>query len=332
MIQNSVSHNQALHQSIGAHQAHQELARRYSDNTPSARKANKSTASIGSFTFFLHASSTLGFIAMLTLTCMFFSPDLANKFSELSPFSGDLQNSTNEKRSAPSLSLLMATPELISQATVSEEDKKNEVEATTNYQLIGNQRQQLLVTHWLSKRYRVANDAIDMLVSAAYLTAKETKLDPLLILSVIAIESRFNPFSESPVGAQGLMQVMSKVHEEKFSELGGVKAALNPVANIKVGATILKDYVRSSGSIEGGLKRYVGAADSETDGGYGMLVMAEYKRLKEVAAGKPVSIFSTTAKPTLLARPQESTTEKHIDEVTHNHRSDKFTVEQVAGL
>jgi hypothetical protein len=111
-----------------------------------------------------------------------------------------------------------------------------------------------------------------MLVSAAYMTAKEIKLDPLLILSVMAIESGFNPFAESPVGAQGLMQVMSKIHHDKFEDLGGVKAALNPVANIKVGSLILKDYVTRGGSVEAGLKLYVGAGAFESDFGYGARV------------------------------------------------------------
>ena len=137
-----------------------------------------------------------------------------------------------------------------------------------------------------------------MLVSAAYLTAKEIKIDPLLILSVMAIESGLNPFAESPVGAQGLMQVMSKIHQDKFSDVGGVKAALNPAANIRVGAEILKEYVTRGGSVEAGLKLYVGAASLENDGGYGIKVLAEYNRLKDVANGKFVPINAYTPTPT----------------------------------
>ncbi len=163
---------------------------------------------------------------------------------------------------------------------------------TTPHQLevkhLGNSKQQQHVTSWLAKRYRVAGDAANMLVSTAYMTAHEIKLDPLLILAVMAIESGLNPFAESPMGAKGLMQVMAKVHHDKFQEVGGAQAALNPVANIRVGAQILKDYVKRTGSVEGGLKTYVGAADMASDSGYGAKVLAEYHRLKQVAGGKKV--------------------------------------------
>jgi soluble lytic murein transglycosylase-like protein len=161
-------------------------------------------------------------------------------------------------------------------------------------------RQQKYVTDWLSRRYRVAGDAANMLVTTAYSTAHEIKLDPLLILAVMAIESGLNPFAESPMGAKGLMQVMAKVHHDKFEQVGGQEAALNPVANIKVGALILKDYVKRTGSVEGGLKTYVGAADMESDSGYGAKVLAEYKRLKQVAKGHKV--------PTTNPRPLPETT------------------------
>ncbi|RZA18349.1 MAG: hypothetical protein EOP02_20250, partial [Proteobacteria bacterium] len=77
----------------------------------------------------------------------------------------------------------------------------------TSSATLGNTRQQQYVTKWLSKRYRVASDAANMLVSTAYLTAHDLKLDPLLILAVMAIESGLNPFAESAMGAKGLMQV-----------------------------------------------------------------------------------------------------------------------------
>ncbi len=167
-------------------------------------------------------------------------------------------------------------------------------------------KEQQWVTSWLSKRYRVAGDAANMLVSTAYSTATEMKLDPLLILAVMAIESGLNPFAESPVGAQGLMQVMSKIHQEKFQEMGGLQAALNPVANIRVGSLILKDYVKRGGSVEAGLKSYVGAAAFDTDAGYGARVLAEYRRLKQVSAGKIVPTNSPVLMATTPAADKEA--------------------------
>jgi len=233
-----------------------------------------------------HALMVLGAIAIATLVLMFFKPELADRLQALSPFTPAVA------ANAP----VAATSEfndLIddSASTVAADDTAT-LPATAT---IGNDIQQQRVTQWLSKRYRVAGDATNMLVSAAYLTAKEINFDPLLILAVMAIESRFNPFAESPVGAQGLMQVMSKVHNDKFEEIGGPRSALNPAVNIKVGAMILKEYVKSGGSIEAGLKRYVGAADMESDDGYGAKVLGEYDRLKAVAAGKRVSTFATMA-------------------------------------
>ena len=166
-----------------------------------------------------------------------------------------------------------------------------------SHAMLGDSKQQQYVTKWLSKRYRVAGDAANMLVSTAYLTAHELKLDPLLILAVMAIESGLNPFAESAMGAKGLMQVMAKVHHDKFEKVGGQQAALNPVANIRVGALILKDYVKRTGSIEGGLKTYVGAADMDSDQGYGAKVINEYRLLNQVAKGQNVPAMKRN-KPT----------------------------------
>ncbi|OGB21723.1 MAG: hypothetical protein A3I66_09660 [Burkholderiales bacterium RIFCSPLOWO2_02_FULL_57_36] len=247
-----------------------------------------------------HTLMAAGIAAIGILGFLFVKPDMVNHVRALSPFA--TEPGQQSLVTTPPLAQLMATPEqLAPQAVLITSGSDNTLPAAAlrlsdaELRMLGTSAEQERVTKWIARRYRVAGDATNMLVSAAYLTAYETKLDPLLILSVMAIESRFNPFAESPVGAQGLMQVMSKIHQEKFQNLGGVQAALNPVANIKVGAQILKEYVRRGGSVEAGLKMYVGAAAMETDFGYGAKVLAEYNRLKAVAAGKNVAIFTSVA-------------------------------------
>ncbi|HEY2023312.1 lytic transglycosylase domain-containing protein [Paraburkholderia sp.] len=160
-------------------------------------------------------------------------------------------------------------------------------------------REQDLVASYLARRYRVAQEPVSELVKAAFDTGREVGLDPLLLLSVMAIESGFNPYAESGVGAQGLMQVMSKVHSDKFQYFGGQSAALEPLANIKVGALVLKDCIARGGSLPGGLRLYVGSSTSD-DGGYGAKVMAERGRLRDVARGRKVPINAPQA-PVLTA-------------------------------
>jgi soluble lytic murein transglycosylase-like protein len=142
------------------------------------------------------------------------------------------------------------------------------------------------VVQYLARRYRVAEEATRMLVATAFQIGHEYKLDPLLILSVVAIESSLNPFAESAMGAQGLMQVMTRVHAERFEVHGGQIAALDPVANMKVGSAILNDLIVRGGSVERGLQLYVGAGNLPDDGGYGARVLGERARLALAASGK----------------------------------------------
>jgi soluble lytic murein transglycosylase-like protein len=261
---------------------------------PAARLGAQRITLRSVFTTAQHALTIFGVTAIVTLAVLYARPDLARALSQ-SFVQEPVATMPPAVVSAPPLHELMEAPAVQTVA-----DNKA-LSAADEKALLGTRKQQQWVTDWLSKRYRVAGDAANMLVSTAYITAREIKIDPLLILAVMAIESRFNPFAESPVGAQGLMQVMSKVHHDKFQELGGVQAALNPVANIRVGSLILKDYVTRGGSVEAGLKSYVGAGAFETDDGYGSRVLAEYNRLKQVSAGKKVPTFTPPAAPSAPA-------------------------------
>lgn len=148
---------------------------------------------------------------------------------------------------------------------------------------------QAKLAFWLSRKYRVAPEPLSVLVAEAFTLGEKIKLDPTLILAVMAIESRFNPFSQSPYGAQGLMQVLTRVHTDKYEDFGGTLAAFDPVSNLRVGVQVLQDCIKRAGSIEGGLRLYVGAVT--VDGGdYVTKVMAEHIRLRDVALGKTVSV------------------------------------------
>jgi len=149
-------------------------------------------------------------------------------------------------------------------------------------------KQQAALAFWLAKKYGVAPEPLSALVVQAYAIGSSHKLDPLLILAVMGVESGFNPFAQSPVGAQGLMQVMTRVHSDKYERFGGKLAAFDPATNLRVGVLVLQDCIKRTGSVEDGLRAYVGATNLDGDGGYVDKVMAEYARLVAVAEGRKV--------------------------------------------
>jgi hypothetical protein len=164
-------------------------------------------------------------------------------------------------------------------------------------------KQQAAVATWLSRRYRVALEPVSRLVQEAWASGQRSGLDPTLILAVMAVESSFNPFAQSSVGAQGLMQVMTRVHDDKYEPYGGSRAAFDPVTNLRVGVQVLRECIARAGGLEQGLKYYVGAANLSDDGGYVNKVLAEQTNLRRVAEGKWVSI--TVALPSANSAPAE---------------------------
>jgi hypothetical protein len=91
--------------------------------------------------------------------------------------------------------------------------------------------------------------AYDHLIKEA---AKAYKLEPALIRSVIRMESAFDPFAVSRVGAMGLMQLMPDVAKEL-----GVTDPFDPRQNIMGGSRLLRDLLdRHKGNLKLTLASY----------------------------------------------------------------------------
>lgn len=133
---------------------------------------------------------------------------------------------------------------------------------------------------YVTRRYKVSIEAVQPIFATAQSVGKELHLDPLLIIAVIGVESGFNPFSQSVVGAQGLMQVVPRYHKDKLPEDSA--SFLDPVTNVLVGARVLKESIRRQGGLEEGLQQFGGAMD---DAGrrYATKVLAERQRLEQAA-------------------------------------------------
>jgi hypothetical protein len=170
-------------------------------------------------------------------------------------------------------------------------------------------RQQAAVAHWLSRRYKVAPEPVSRLVQEAWAVGHRVALDPTLILAIMAVESSFNPFAQSAVGAQGLMQVMTHVHNDKYEAFGGTRAAFDPVSNLRVGVQVLKECITRAGGLEAGLRFYVGAGSSGEDGGYVGKVLTEQSHLRQVADGRSLAVnvpnVAAPASPSTVSLPAQ---------------------------
>lgn len=223
--------------------------------------------------------NTLALLGLATLASVLVvsaSPErLAQAETSVMQWLQDRELARLEQEDGASAALLASDPGAIARATAADPAELG--------------AEQARVAHWLARRYRVAPQPVARLVQEAWAVGQAARLEPTLILAVMAVESSFNPFAQSSVGAQGLMQVMTRVHDSKYEPFGGVHAAFDPVTNLRVGVQVLKDCVRRFGGVQGGLRCYVGAALLEHDGGYAAKVMHEQQYLARVARGERVS-------------------------------------------
>ncbi len=241
--------------------------------------------------------NTLALVGLLAIVVAVFALGRADIRGELEVAALEWLQNRHEARELASGNILtaVAEPEAVARATAADLDELS--------------RPQAQLASWIARRYKVAPEPVGALVQEAWAIGQRANLDPTLILAVMAIESNFNPFAQSPVGAQGLMQVMTRIHSARYDSFGGTHAAFDPISNLRVGVQVLKDCIAArGGSITEGLRYYVGATLLDNDGGYVGRVLSEQAYMRNVVEGKPVPVTVQHQVTTTTAAPEREAT------------------------
>ena len=118
-----------------------------------------------------------------------------------------------------------------------------------------------LVAH-ISETWKTPIAATQRIVEAAFHQAQAQNISPTLILAVVAQESSFRNTARSSYGAQGLMQVSARHHQDKLKGLTN-DALYRTETNIRVGTQVLAEYLQlNNGRLDAALRKYSGNASS----------------------------------------------------------------------
>ena len=255
--------------------------------------------------------NTLALVGLAVIAAAILAGGRADLRQQIEVLALDWLQTRHEERAVASGDVLAATADPAAVARATAADPKA---------LPG---EQAAVARWISRRYKVAPEPVSALVREAWSIGKRAGIEPTLILAIMAIESSFNPFAQSPMGAQGLMQVMTRVHDDKYEAFGGTHAAFDPISNLRVGVQVLKECIKRAGSLQDGLRFYAGAALLDSDGGYVGRVLAEQDFLRSVAGGRSVPVNARvvatptapdvpTGTPPATSAPAETEPAQHI--------------------
>lgn len=145
------------------------------------------------------------------------------------------------------------------------------------------QREAIVKSHlvqFIVRTYKQTPVVAERIVEAAYKESVRNRLSPLLILAIIAQESSFQPEAESGYGAQGLMQVVARIHAKEVALLPNPGKLWHPESNIATGSDILRRFLKSAGgNIDLALTRYSGNATA-----YAARVRGHWAALRSAAA------------------------------------------------
>jgi hypothetical protein len=176
-------------------------------------------------------------------------------------------------------------------------------ERTTATSVNNLNQEQMAVTHWLSRKYKISPEPLAALVSEAWSLGERSQIAPTLILSIMAIESRFNPFASGSQGGMGLMQIEPDAHSTALSPFGGRLAAFDPLTNLRVGTRHLQGLIQDSASLEDALRLYALDSGQGSSEQYVDRVLAEQKLMDHISHGQKTALANKN-NATLTKLPQ----------------------------
>lgn len=155
----------------------------------------------------------------------------------------------------------------------------NKAATSANNAASAERRKENRLSGHIQRKYRVSPTRADRIVQSAMRNAKQHKLDPELILALIAVESTFKERAVSRMGARGLMQVMP--HADHVNTIGGAHHLFDPSKNIEAGSRILVRYLNThSGNMRRALLSYNGSSSSRSS--FPERVMRVYRDFRRV--------------------------------------------------
>ncbi len=115
-------------------------------------------------------------------------------------------------------------------------------------------------SRFIAERYRVPAERARQIAKVAFRVSREHRVDPYLVLAVIAVESSFRPHVVNHHGAAyGLMQIAVHVHERRVEAVGGRERLFLIRPNIRIGVALLVQYgARVRSRVRHALWRYSG--------------------------------------------------------------------------
>jgi soluble lytic murein transglycosylase-like protein len=119
----------------------------------------------------------------------------------------------------------------------------------------------IVIDRFASRREMgLTSPEIETLAHAILDASKQYDIDPSLVLAVIHVESRYDAFAVSPVGALGLMQILPSTGRELAARHGvdwtGPQTLFDPVSNVRLGVAYLKQLSDRYGSTSMALAAY----------------------------------------------------------------------------